>query len=174
MENIKERIEKVKKEAESLGLKNFKIYQQFDPERLNILWYDGEIASFDYKNYAVIISASGDVDASFYLGDKQLLGFHKEPCLVPELKEYLTDKDLESIVTRFTYVDEKIAKLQNKTLFITANNWLEFNVINKDTNLYWDLLCCNIIEEDSNILEALENLQDYIDFIEENKEEYDK
>lgn len=172
--NIQEKLNRIKEEAQKLGI-NLKIYpKNFDPQRLDALWYGGDIASFQYNNHTVIISAVGNVEASYFEDGKLLYNVHKEPCLSPELAKHLTDKELhDDSITRYTYVDEKIASQQNKVLFIEANNWLEFNVINNKTNLYWDLIFSNIIEDDANVLNTLEDLQYYIDFIEENKENCD-
>lgn len=174
MINIIEQLDKIKENAKELGIELTIYPKHFDPERLNVLWFEGDIASFKYDDYTIIISAAGEIDASYFEKDKLIYNPHKTHCLPSELEQYLTDKDLQDdLTTRYSYADKKIAEHQDKTLFIEANNWLEFNVFNNKTNNYWGLILCNIIEDDSNVLDSLNNLQYYIDFIKENKKDYD-
>lgn len=172
-------INKIIENAKKSGI-DLKINKDlFTKDHLDILWFGGDIAEFDYKDYTIYISAYGDVIADLYINHKLMVYVKDEANdaeFYNEMHEYLDDKDLANDkITLFAFVNDGIIQEKDKVLFLNANNWLEFNIFNKKTNKMWDLIETNILDgpEDSDVLLSLDDLSFYTDFIENNKNIYD-
>ena len=175
-QTINTTIDQCIKKAEELNIKLNLNRNIFTENKLNVLWFGGEIANFNYKDYTISIDAYGDVIADLYINHKLEASVKDENNNAEfwnEMNSYITDEDLDDDkISRFAYPNEGIIKSQEKVLFINSSNWLEFNVQNNKTNEIWDLIDINIIE-DNNVLESLKDLSGYIEFIENNKQIYD-
>lgn len=146
----------LKKNAKKLGAE-VKIDENiYDNDHLNCFWYGGYIGSVVYKDYMIDIEVLGEVRLTVLDEDGN------------EICEYVNKNN--SGVNRFDEVysvikgDEHLKELNEKGLLYWGNNnWVEFFLRDKegeDTGMVFDVL-------DDDILEAFEDIDDYIEIIEE-------
>ena len=154
--SLEAKIALLKKKAKDLGAE-IKIDENiYDNEHLNCFWYGGYIGSIVYKNYMIDIEVQGEVRLTVLDEDGN------------ELCEYVNKNN--SGVTRFDEVydviknDKHLVELGEKgLLYWSNNNWVEFFLRNKDgedSGKVFDIL-------DDNIVEAFDDIEDYIEIIEE-------
>lgn len=125
--------------------------ENFSPDKLDCLWYGGEIATIEYEDGLKIqIYISGDVRVRLYDTAGNELARSKDKsnrgAFEDNMREYLTsDRQL-------------IKAIDEERLVLDDNNWIEYDGIVKDENgkeryVELDLYVDNIL--DSNILVAI-------------------
>lgn len=131
----------------------------FDCNRLNCLWYGGDIATIVYKDTTIELNAYGDIRATLYeIGGenpKNELCFVKDKnnCgrFYDDMQSYIQDDD------------ELQAAIDNGRLVLDNNNWIEYdgNIDGKFIDL--GMIIDNIL--DDSILLAIEQVLDSLDDI---------
>ena len=141
------KIEQLINKAKAQGIE-IELLQNLDEDRLDCLWYGGDLVRATRGNYVLIIGAYGDVRV--YLRDKE--DGHEIT--------YVKDK---SNWGRFyeenaSYIknDEELWKLiDDGHIELIDNNWLEWRIYDKTNDKYIGPDCFDNIYE-CNLLEALE------------------
>lgn len=163
-EQIKEKVDSLKKEAEKLGIILNIDENNFYEKRQHHMWYGGEIASFEYKGIDVYIEVIGDQYITFndengeyitHTKDKSNSGnfFHNMRDYIPDdntLIEYLGwERDVESNIA--------------PRLEIGDNNWIEFSLYDTKKDEWIEGLDSVMDEED--VLDAVDitGLMDVVD-----------
>lgn len=128
----------------------------FEPQRLNCLWYGGNIATLSKEDITIDISAIGDVRAKLFDINGEELVFVKDKGnngrFYDEMNCYIkNDNELETLIE------------QNR-LVLDNNNWIEFDGIINNKFIDLGMIYDNITDSD-NILEAIEEVIERFDEI---------
>lgn len=161
-EEIIKEVAKIKKQEKNLDIKISLDPNDLYPERLDCIWYGGFIGSISYKDYEISIHATGDVRARLYKNGKEI-AFVKDRGengrFYDEFNSFISsDKELYDAFTNNSSDKGICLELDN-------NNWLEFRVYNIKTASYLDFAIFSNIIDTNNVLEAFNNIKDYIEMI---------
>lgn len=134
------------------------------------LWYGGTTAVISYKGIDFIISATGDVNGSIYVGKELATSFKDKSNnavlyqYLPEYANIKNDVDLEKAIS-YDYVTKESLNDKSVTVFLDNSNWWTVEVIGDDNYIY------EVIDEPLNattLKEAILEVEENIDTIYEN------
>lgn len=128
----------------------------FEPQRLNCLWYGGNIATLSKKDIAIDISVIGDIRATLFDENGEVIVFVKDKGnngrFYDEMNYYIKD-------------DDELGNLiEQNRLVLDNNNWIEFGGIINNEFIDLGMIYENITDSD-NILEAIEEVIERFDEI---------
>lgn len=166
-EELLKAIEELKDQEEKLNVKINLDPDDIHPEKLDCIWYGGLIGSIVYKKFEISIHATGDVRATLFKNGKE--------------EHYLKDYDNggrfhSEFVTYLNDDDELYAALNNDSdngysLELRNNNWLEYRIFDMENQESFDFDLLTNIVDSNNVLEAFEDIEDYIEIIKNYEEE---
>ena len=173
-EEINKKVEELKKKAEEKGAVIILNPEYIYENRQDCYWYGGSIGQIKYRGVTVSISVRGDVVCTLYNMNQDEVERVKDKgnngSFYDRMSSYIkNDEELDKYITNDYLTDELIEEHKeagNKyVLCMDNNNWLEFDVINDETNEYIDELpIYNIIDNDD-VLDAFDNVEYYTDAI---------
>lgn len=161
---LAERVAELKLQEKSLDCKmDFDVNSCIDENHLHAYWYGGRVGSITFANgYKVVIIANGELrcegivnGCDFSFVDKSGSGK-----LYDELGGKITDIQLLDLLGG--------EQGKGDYLFVGSNSWFEFDIVTpegKFIDVYDDLGVDNVL--DDNILECFENIESYLDVIED-------
>lgn len=161
-ENILKALDSAREEAKKLGAILDCSHKDFiDDSHLNCIWYGGCFATLKYKGFEVWFTVCGEVRFTYFSDFEHEI----------ELLDYV-DKNNDGAWMN----SEAREILKNDTVFQMAdeegriewgnNNWVEYRIYDeKGENLVNDLFCDTVL--DDNVLDALTELHDYTEWIDE-------
>ena len=157
IEQIKEKIEALKAEAEQKGVSLELSEEEIYENRQHCLWYGGNIATAEYKGIEVYIEANGDIYADLYDKNGEYITHTKDKGnngnFFHDMRDYIkNDEELIECLGLNDLDSEKEPRLR-----VTDNNWIEYSLYDTKKEIWVDLgLDGGIVDETDDVLDAVD------------------
>lgn len=167
------KVAEIKKQEKELGVKINLNADSIYSGRQDAIWYGGTIGTIEYGDYSIDIEAVGEIVADLYINGEfidRVSTDWNNGVFFEKFSEYIANDVELNEITLYEYVDEDVSRERGSkpVLFVNNNNWLEFCIIDPD-GYRQDVGFMGEIIEENDVLEAFENIQFYLDIIEEYK-----
>ncbi len=154
-EQIKEKIDSLREEAEKLGVVLNINENNFFEKRQHHMWYGGEIASFEYKGITVYIEAIGDIYITLNDENGKYVTHVKDKSnscnFFHGMRDYIPDD--KTLIEYLGWERDADSDIEPR-LEITDNNWIEFNLYDNQKNR-WIEYGDNVMDEED-VLDAID------------------
>lgn len=154
--NKEEVLKNIKKQENKYFVK-IHINEFRDESHLDCLWYGGEVARIEYRNYKIVIGAYGDIECEGRINGKEIYfkDRNNSGSAFSEIGAIVNDNKLHELLE---------SNDPDNYLRLKEGNWFEVDLINPKGK--WIDLCGkdNVLEND--LIDNLSDVSEYFQFVE--------